>query len=365
MTYAKTIPRPTRLEDLDAATLTALLHTGGALDPASSVTGYSTARAGAGQVAALHRLTLVTDGPGPDTVMAKVASADTAAREFAAAAGLYAREVRFYEELARTLPIRTPTVLAVCATEDVSEFLLLLEDLAPAEQVDQLTGCSPDQAALALAQAAALHSRSWRDSDVLGRDWLRSGARMWQGAGAQIEGLVGAFEARFSDVVEDEYLALARSLPARVGEWLALLEDPRCLWHGDFRLDNLCFGARSGEIPIAVFDWQTVTVGPPGLDVAYFLGAGLSEDTRRTYEDRLVREYHAGLLDGGVRDYGWDQCWRDYGAHALCGFLGALIGAAQAERSERGDRMLATMARRHGRHVLDLDNGEQRMRRRS
>jgi aminoglycoside phosphotransferase (APT) family kinase protein len=147
-------------------------------------------------------------------------------------------------------------------------------------------------------------------------------------------------------------------MATKVAAWVELLGAPRCLWHGDFRLDNMLFDACDGTVPIAVFDWQTVALGPPTLDVAFFLGSALTERLRREHEERLVRRYHAGLVGHGVRDYSWDECWRDYRAHALCGFLGAMLGASRAVRTQRGDRLLLTMARRHGQQILDLRSFE-------
>lgn len=47
------------------------------------------------------------------------------------------------------------------AVDDVS-FIALLEDLGPAGTLEQIGGCTADQASLALGQAAALHGSSWQ-----------------------------------------------------------------------------------------------------------------------------------------------------------------------------------------------------------
>ena len=48
----------------------------------------------------------------------------------------------------------------------------MMEDLAPAEQGDQLGGCSADDAALAMEQAAHLHGPRWDDPTLRNFDFL-------------------------------------------------------------------------------------------------------------------------------------------------------------------------------------------------
>ncbi|QZT60790.1 hypothetical protein [Mycolicibacterium austroafricanum] len=56
---------------------------------------------------------------------------------------------------AMSLPQALHTELSV----DGAQFVLLMDDLAPARAVDQLVGCTPDEAALVVEQLAALQNR--------------------------------------------------------------------------------------------------------------------------------------------------------------------------------------------------------------
>ena len=56
--------------------------------------------------------------------------------------------------------------------------------------------------------------------------------------------------------------------------------------HGDYRLDNLMF-PEHGDGVVAV-DWQTLAIGPPGRDLAYFLATSVLVD------DRLAGPVKAG-----------------------------------------------------------------------
>jgi aminoglycoside phosphotransferase (APT) family kinase protein len=125
--------------------------------------------------------------------------------------------------------------------------------------------------------------------------------------------------------------------------------------HGDYRLDNLLFGGRDGAVPVAVVDWQTVATGPAMSDVAYFIGAGLLPGDRRAHEEALVRDHLDRLRAAGVEGYGWDAGWEDYRRGTWSGLIMAVAASMLVERTERGDEMFLTMARRHARHALDLD----------
>jgi hypothetical protein len=128
--------------------------------------------------------------------------------------------------------------------------------------------------------------------------------------------------------------------------------------HIDFRLDNLLIDEAVDPPRVAVVDWQSMVVGSPLSDVAYFLGASLLPEVRRPIEQELVREYHAGLLAAGVRDYSWEQCWTDYRRGAFAGFAVTVIASTIVVETERGNEMFTVMARRHARHALDLGSAE-------
>jgi len=352
------VPEIGGLEGVTTQWLTAALHACGAVPATVAVGDFHAERSGVGQMSSISRLTLeytVAAHGAPETVMAKYANADEQARAFGRDAGFYVRETRFYDELVDSLAVRAPDVYYVGSVDEDGNFLLLFEDLMPARVLDQLEGCTVEEAELAVDQIARLHGSSWESSDLATREWLLSGAAMWEMAATQFEPMMALFSANYGPELDDDLAAFGQDFAVVAGNWAARLGARRCLWHGDFRLDNLAFDARSGDVPLAVFDWQTITLGPPAADLAYFLGGAFEPETRRVHEERLVRQYHDGLLGLGVANYTFDECWEDYRVHSVVGFVAAVLGAAKAERSERGDQLLLTMARRHGRHALDLD----------
>jgi aminoglycoside phosphotransferase (APT) family kinase protein len=103
-----------------------------------------------------------------------------------------------------------------------------------------------------------------------------------------------------------------------------------------------------------VVDWQSITLGSPLADVAYFLGAGLEPSARRAAEEAIVRDYHQALQAAGIRDYGFTACWNDYRRGTFAGFGVTVIASMLVQQTARGDDMFTVMARRHSRHAIDL-----------
>jgi hypothetical protein len=106
---------------------------------------------------------------------------------------------------------------------------------------------------------------------------------------------------------------------------------------------------------VVAVDWQTLSLGLPARDLAYFLATGLPVAERRAHERDLVAAYHAALEGHGVASYDLDACWEDYRFSMVQGPLVAVFGCAYGTRTERGDRMFAAMVERACTAIRDLD----------
>ena len=318
------------------------------------VVGFDAHPVGTGQMADSVRYTLhPTNDDVPRSVVMKFAAADDTSRATGLALRSYEIEVRFYREVAGTVGIRTPHCYHAAVEPDAGWFTLVFEDLAPAEQGDQMAGCSVDHAALALEELTKLHAPRWGDDTLTKLDWLH---RVDQGSGTAtlLQMLYAGFVERYESRLDPDHLELSRrvveSLPSLMGQ----RSGPFTVTHGDYRLDNMLFGTADGGVPLAVVDWQTATTGPAMTDASYFIGAGLQIDDRRNHEDALVREYHRALLAAGVEGYDWNTCWDDYRRYSFGGLIMAIAASMLVERTDRGDDMFMTMASRHSTQALDL-----------
>lgn len=346
------------IDDADGLTpawLTAVLRARGVLKTAK-VSGVTQTPIGNGMLGLNLKLALTYDQPeagAPDSLVAKMASTRAESRESGAVLGLYARETRFYQELAPRLDAGLPRTLFADISADQRNFCLLFEDLMPARGGDQLAGCSVEDATMAMDAAAALHAPMWGDGRLRDLPWVNR-AFMVAMYIDKLPPFVPVFETRFAALLEPGVIDVARRFGARIGRYFELHAEPWTITHQDFRLDNMLFDARGGTLPVAVLDWQTCLPGPGALDVAYFLGAGLLPPVRAQHERALVQRYHQQLLARGVSGYDWDCCWHDYRLHAAHGLIMSIVGAAITAPTERGDRMLSTMINRHALQMIDL-----------
>ncbi|HEX2214436.1 MAG TPA: phosphotransferase, partial [Mycobacterium sp.] len=137
-----------------------------------------------------------------------------------------------------------------------------------------------------------------------------------------------------------------------VTDWLMAEPDRYALMHGDYRLDNMLFDP--DRTRITVVDWQTVGVGLPARDLAYFTATSLEPEERAQIERELVEHYHRALLEYGVGNYDLDTCWTDYRLGVVQAPLLVALGTAFATTTERGDEMMLAMLSRGCQAIRDL-----------
>jgi hypothetical protein len=326
--------------------------------PDVEVRGYQSHRIGTGQLGQCIRYELDLaggDGSAPRRVIGKFPSDDPASRHTGVMLRNYRKEVCFYSELQSRVRIRTPRCYHAAIDGDGPEHVLLLEDLAPALQGDQLTGCSPAVARAAVQQLVGLHAPSWCDASLRGIDWLGEPNDLTVQLGrALYRSQLGPFLERFGPRLEPDEAAIIERAADSTGPPFVPLGDVFGLVHVDYRLDNLLVDETREPPSVAVVDWQSLTLGNPLSDVAYFLGAGLQPEVRRAEEREIVEGYHRSLQIAGVRDYDWDRCWDDYRRGSFAGFAVTVVASVMVQQTPRGDEMFTAMARRHARHALDL-----------
>jgi hypothetical protein len=321
----------------------------------SSIEAFRVEPIGTGQMSESRRVLLdYCDGtqPGPASVVLKTASADENSRTVGVQLGVYEREIHFYRELAPRLGGPLPACHLAVIDSREGWFTLLLEDVAPAVQGDQIAGCSPEDARLAIRELARLHAPVFADTDLGATPWLNQENVLGQALMTQ---LLPGFLDRYGEHVADEHKQVCQRFIASLDGWAADRRPPLGLVHGDYRLDNMLFGRGEAPHRFVVVDWQTVGWGPVMSDVAYFLGGALSVEDRREHEQSLVREYHAALGASGIRSFDWNDCWEGYRRQTFAGILMTVGPVMLVERTERGDEMFMTTVARYAQQILDLD----------
>ena len=151
---------------IDAAWLTAVLRQAG-VD--AVVDGVRARQIGTGQIGDSVRFELSYAGApadAPASLVGKFPAAGAESRATGVALGNYLREVRFYQQLAPTARISTPRCWHTDVDPQTHDFVLIMEDLAPAAPGDQLKGVTLDQARQVIVEAAKLHASHWDDDGL-------------------------------------------------------------------------------------------------------------------------------------------------------------------------------------------------------
>lgn len=337
-----------RPSDLTASWLSAAIGAGEVAD-------FETERIGTGQMSECYRVKVsYSDGAaGPESVVLKVAASDPVSRQTGLALGLYEREVRFYADIAPRLggPIAPCYHAGIDTSTGV--FDLLLGDAVPAVVGNEIAGATIEQATIGVVELGRLHGPLLGDTSLADASWLNRDAPLNQ---SMIAPLYAGFLDRYGDQIAPSHRMVCERLVGAFDAYLAAEAQRNTiqgLVHGDYRLDNMLFGAEGADRALTVVDWQTVSWGPPLTDLAYFLGCALRTDDRRAHYDSLLRAYHEALgphapitladIAEGVR------------RQAFFGVMMAIVSSMLVERTERGDQMFMTMLQRHCDHVLDTD----------
>jgi hypothetical protein len=311
------------------------------------VKSFTPKRVGTGQIGDTYRFSLVCEGAAGThqrTIVGKFPSEGIESRQTGIALNNYLREVKFYQHLAKTALIHTPRVYFTDINEQTHDFVLMMEDLAPAEQGDQLRGVSMEQALLVMDEAAKLHASHWEDEAIEELPWV-SGTRAAPVSPATPEAigaLWGAFCGRYGARVTPEAKTVGETLCQHIEAYFNR-GGPRALAHMDFRPDNMMFASAAGGYPVTTLDWQSIAFGTGATDVAYFLAGAITVEQRREHEKALTGRYLDRLSQLGVKGYTRPDFERDYAGGSFQLFLTAFYAAVVVTQTARGDDMFFQM----------------------
>lgn len=321
----------------------------------ATVKSFSIEQVGTGQLGETRRFHLNYTSPAPkdapQTLVGKFPSDNNVAATTGREMGFYRSEVMFYRQLAHRAKINTPDVY-VAEIDESGNFVLLLEDMAPATAGDQMSGMSVADARLAIAEAAKLHAAFWNDQELESQDWV------YVPEGAQgfyttelMESSWQHFEKTYAHKMDPDVIKVCDKYIRHHAAWNAPRDNPKCFSHNDFRADNMLFGGER----VAVVDWQTSNYLGTGMDIAYFLGGAFDRETRHANEQELLRYYHDELVANGVKNYHFDHLMADYRHYSFAVLAVAIAATVIVKQTERGDRLFMHMVSGGAYQALDND----------
>ncbi len=251
--------------------------------------------AGAGIMGQVTRVRLNGDFS-KDTIIAKFPSPAAENREVARTYDMYGKEVRFYQSIAKTVPLRTPECYFAAHNRENQDFVILMEDIQGYRIGDQVAGCTLSEAIQVIEAIASMHAATWSKTDQLG---LQS-----HNNPAQRDGMAAGFNfgwpvvmEKFRDVIPDSALIAGDKMSAATAGLLAeMCSGPVCLNHVDMRLDNIFFNQGG----VLFVDWQSTASSCPEHDLAYFVTQSVPIEVRQSHD--LPGHYYRTLCGHGI-DY--------------------------------------------------------------
>jgi thiamine kinase-like enzyme len=348
-----------------------------------------------GDVARLHLRYDAEESEAPRTLIAKLPTRNKNNRTMGELLGAYEREIFVYDQLLADLPVRTPRVyyadmdeapnshrdaqgaaalerlpgfflgpIMALATFITSlrkrRYVLLIEELEGGRVGDQIAGCSAEESERIVRGIARVHARHWGSPALASTWWLRqmdlNPRTLHHIYKRNNKTFRNGYVREAGPEMERLFVWIDQHAPDLITQFAA--GAPQTLQHCDLRLDNVFFGAGEGSDSIALFDWQLAGRGPGAFDVAYFLSCSLDVNAPVETAEACVRSYHDELVAGGVEDYSFESCLRDY-HRGLPIILHRLASTDTMELGDdRGQELITTWADRAAARLsgVDLDS---------
>ncbi|MEM8903609.1 MAG: hypothetical protein AAGF02_07905 [Actinomycetota bacterium] len=231
-------------------------------------------------------------------LIAKIPTADPGGRSVGRLLDVWRREHRFYEDLAPDLHDIVPRCRLALGDEERDRWLLVLDEIHPARELDQLAGATLTDMELVIDALADLHGRY---------DDRTGGSPAWVpgiGSGTAhvlrdaVVGSLPAWRQRFGALLPSGFDAVLSDFAPHLDSWLAALaRRPLTLAHADVRVDNLVFPERGG---VRIVDWQTAMRTGGVTDLAILLATSTTVDDRRAWEGDLLLRYRDGVARHGI-----------------------------------------------------------------
>ncbi|MES2492607.1 MAG: aminoglycoside phosphotransferase family protein [Pseudomonadota bacterium] len=350
-------PAPRLLDtvaDLDAAWLTDVIRQAGFAD--ADVRSFSVRPIGAGNVSDTVRVAMEFAGPteAPSSVVCKFRCSEPQAHAHGVGSGSYFREVHSYAALQNmgADSCRTPHAFWIAGgAENVN---LVLEDLTgSARSGDQVTGCSPADAAAVVTQLARLHRATFPLMRAHAPDWaltMAGSAEYWADA---ITRALPVIRQHSSHRLSAADWAVLEHACAVAPAWYKLPMLRGALTHGDPRVDNILFVPEADGVEAVIIDWQMTGWRNPMHDVGYFLSGSVTVEDRRQHERALLGLY----LDVFGRDRGYcvDAVLGDYRVQLLSGLMTTVGAYALLPITAPVEQLLAVLLRRNLEAAMDWD----------
>lgn len=222
---------------------------------------------------------------------------------------VYQKEVSFYQNFAQKSGVRTLKCYYSDIDRETGYHILLLEDMSDALCGSFMDGYSIPEAERAIVAIAKFHGMWW--------DSPRLQEFAWDGDPSEIS-YAKDFQADWQTISQKIQCPVPDALQeisSNIGAFIEIMyyrhgNLSQTLVHFDYHVENVMFPMDGS--PMVTIDWQSLECGRGAYDVVYNCLSSLSNKERRQHEMRLLRLYHDTLIENGVTDYSFDECYQDF-----------------------------------------------------
>lgn len=338
-------PALKRLADISPGWIEDVLHASGLADV--SVSAVELEPIGAGNASDTKRVLIEYAAlpPGaPTSLVCKFHPDDEAGRMGMAAGGTFDREIGSFRAIAARDACRIPR--AYLLAHDEGDFNLVMEDLSSTAVLgDQITGCTPDEAAAVVVEMGRLHRAFAGDQEADAPDWMMRMSTLGDHFGADILRGAEVAEDRFGDRLSGAAYAMIHECAALADAWFRLPSSRLTLTHGDLRVDNVLFEQDQDRIRAILIDWQLTGLRNPMWDVAYFLASSLTIEDRRRHERALLTRYVETLGDA-IPGFDEEQAIADGRLYMIASLTINILSTAVLPRDSAVDALILTLLER-------------------
>jgi hypothetical protein len=266
----------------------------------------------------------------PRSWFVKLPSLAWRARMITALPRLLHNEVRFYNEVAHSVPVTMPVCLAA-QSQFGGGSTLVLADVAefagfPSNPHDYL---SASQSVLVIEQLARFHGHFWNTGHNPSHRWLTGSVRRLEdslGSALAVPLMKRGLKLAGTAIPSALHKPAIRYAYSRRKVMRFLAQAPHTLIHHDCHSGNLFWN--SDKSHAGFLDWQLVRMGEGVGDVAYFLATALKPETRQQHEQDLLAKYGQILQAQGVVNLDSATLMYRYRAHLTYAFEAMIVTLA-------------------------------------
>ncbi|MFK7977946.1 MAG: phosphotransferase [Halioglobus sp.] len=277
----------------------------------------------------------------PKRLFVKLPPTDEMQRHFVVSTGMGRNEVQFYKHLSDELPVCVPHAYFADASEDATQYIMLLEHLEDRGCTFRNARNRYGEAYLkeVLAVFARMHGAYW-NSERFETDlqWVTPPGRH-EIAVPLIEKALARHGEDMPPVFSEMANLYIEQTDAVHNLWQT---GTPTLIHGDVHDGNFYYDSDQPGL----LDWAIVSRGPAMRDVAYFLTGSLRSE-HQAWAKPLVEYYLQELSKHCTDAPSFDEIWQQFQWHAAYVWVGSTVTLAMGEEWQPVKYVLAGLKQIH------------------